>query len=110
MAAGQTHHHEGHDFGHSHGHSHGIIDPAIASTEHGLWALKWSFLVLLATALLQLVVVVISGSVALLADTIHNFADAGTAIPSGSRSRSPDCDQADAFRMGTGALRTSPGW
>ncbi len=83
MADGQTHHHEGHDLGQSqgHGHSHGIIDSGIASTERGLWALKWSFLVLLATALLQLVVVVISGSVALLADTIHNFADAGTAIP-----------------------------
>ncbi|PYN28105.1 MAG: cation transporter [Candidatus Rokuibacteriota bacterium] len=46
-----------------------------------MWALKWSFLGLLATALLQLGVVVISGSVALLADTIHNFADAATAIP-----------------------------
>jgi cation diffusion facilitator family transporter len=46
-----------------------------------MWALKWSFVGLLATALFQLVVVVISGSVALFADTIHNFADAATAIP-----------------------------
>jgi cation diffusion facilitator family transporter len=46
-----------------------------------MWALTWSFLGLLATALLQLVVVTISGSVALLADTLHNFADAATAIP-----------------------------
>ena len=46
-----------------------------------MWALKWSFVGLLATALFQLAVVVISGSVALLADTIHNFADAATAIP-----------------------------
>lgn len=69
----------GHD--HSHRHSHGILDPAIATTDRGMWALKWSFFGLLATALLQLVVVVISGSVALLADTIHNFADAATAIP-----------------------------
>jgi cation diffusion facilitator family transporter len=44
-------------------------------------ALTWSFLGLLATALLQLVVVVMSGSVALFADMIHNFADAATAIP-----------------------------
>jgi len=46
-----------------------------------MWALKWSFLGLLATASLQLVVVVLSGSVALFADTLHNFADAATAIP-----------------------------
>ena len=81
-------HHASHDrpddppgHGHGHSHSHGIIDPAIASTDRGMWALKWSFFGLLATALLQLVVVVMSGSVALFADTIHNFADAATAIP-----------------------------
>jgi len=71
----------GHGHDHSHRHSHGIVDPTIATTDRGMWALKWSFLGLLATALLQLGVVVISGSVALLADTIHNFADAATAIP-----------------------------
>ena len=71
----------GHGHDHPHRHSHGIVDPAIASTDRGMRALKWSFLGLLATALFQLVVVVISGSVALLADTIHNFADAATAIP-----------------------------
>ena len=73
----------GHGHGHDHSphHRHGIIDPAIASTDRGMWALKWSFLGLLATALFQLVVVVISGSVALFADTLHNFADAATAIP-----------------------------
>src|SRR5437763_5643478 len=69
----------GHD--HAHHHRHGLIDPAIASTDRGMWALKWSFFGLLATALFQLVVVVISGSLALFADTIHNFADAATAIP-----------------------------
>jgi len=74
-----------HEHAHDHprGHSHGVIDPAIASTERGIWALKWSFFGLLATALLQLAVVAVSGSVALLADTIHNFADAATAIPLG---------------------------
>ena len=66
-----------------HRHSHGVVDPSIASTTRGLWALKWSFAGLMATALLQVVVVVLSGSVALLADTIHNFADAATAIPLG---------------------------
>lgn len=64
-------------------HTHGMVDPAIASTERGLWALKWSFLGLMTTALLQVIVVALSGSVALLADTIHNFADAATAIPLG---------------------------
>ncbi len=66
-----------------HGHSHGVVDPSIASTTRGLWALKWSFAGLMVTALVQVVVVVLSGSVALLADTIHNFADAATAIPLG---------------------------
>lgn len=68
---------------HDHGHSHGVVDPSIASTTQGLWALKWSFAGLMVTALMQAVVVVLSGSVALLADTIHNFADAATAIPLG---------------------------
>jgi cation diffusion facilitator family transporter len=46
-----------------------------------MWAVKWSFVGLFVTALLQLVVVVLSGSVALLSDTIHNFGDAATAVP-----------------------------
>jgi len=75
-------HHHGHGH-HGHGHTHGVVDPSIASTERGLWALKWSFAALMVTALLQTVVVVLTGSVALLADTIHNFADAATAIPLG---------------------------
>jgi cation diffusion facilitator family transporter len=68
---------------HDHSHSHGVVDPSIASTERGLWVLKWSFIGLLTTAILQLIVVVLSGSVALLADAIHNFGDAATAIPLG---------------------------
>lgn len=72
-----------HGHGTEHGHTHGVVDPSIASTARGLWALKWSFVGLMITALLQAVVVVLSGSVALLADTIHNFADAATAIPLG---------------------------
>jgi len=46
-----------------------------------MWAVKWSFAGLFITALLQFVVVVLSGSVALLSDTIHNFGDALTAVP-----------------------------
>lgn len=68
---------------HSHSHRHGAIDPSIISHERGLWAVKWSFIGLMITALLQAGVVMISNSVALLADTIHNFADAATAVPLG---------------------------
>lgn len=72
-----------HDHEHHRRHSHGVVDPSIVSTSRGLWALKWSFVGLMATALLQVVVVTVTGSVALLADTVHNFADAATAIPLG---------------------------
>ena len=42
------------------------------TTERGIWAIKWSFVILAITAALQIVVVLASGSIALLADTIHN--------------------------------------
>ncbi|HET7680864.1 MAG TPA: cation diffusion facilitator family transporter [Xanthobacteraceae bacterium] len=77
----QDHHTDHGHHAHDHGHSHGIVDPSITASERGLWALKWSFAGLMITAVLQVVVVAFSGSVALLADTIHNFADAATAIP-----------------------------
>jgi cation diffusion facilitator family transporter len=64
-----------------HTHQHGVVDPKIVTTERGKWAVKWSFVALMVTALLQLVVVSLSGSVALLADTLHNFGDAFTAVP-----------------------------
>ena len=70
-----------HDADGSHGHTHGVIDPTIATTERGLWAVKWSFIFLAITAALQFVAVLATGSVALLADMIHNVADATTAIP-----------------------------
>ena len=66
-----------------HPHSHGVIDPSIVSHERGLWAVKWSFVGLMTTALIQTAIVVLSNSVALLADTIHNFGDAATALPLG---------------------------
>ena len=65
----------------AHGHTHGVIDPSLSSSERGIWAIKWSFVILAITAVLQAIVVVTSGSLALLADTIHNFGDATTAIP-----------------------------
>jgi cation diffusion facilitator family transporter len=76
----QTNHALDHNQG-AYGHIHGVVDPPIITTERGIWAVKWSFLGLLATALFQMVIVVLSGSVALFADTIHNFGDAATAIP-----------------------------
>ena len=72
-----------HDHGGPHGHTHGTIDPSIIATQRGLWAIKWSFIGLMVTTALQLVVVYFSSSIALLADTIHNLGDACTAIPLG---------------------------
>jgi cation diffusion facilitator family transporter len=64
-----------------HHHVHGVVDPSLLATQKGISTVKWSFIVLLATALVQTAGVSYSGSVALLADTIHNFGDAATAIP-----------------------------
>ncbi len=65
---------------HEHGHYAAALDPAM-SNARGIWAVKVSLIALLATALFQVIIVAVSGSVALLADTIHNFSDALTAIP-----------------------------
>lgn len=65
-------------------HSHDVadsIDDAMEASSQGIRAVKISLVALGATAVAQLVVVFISGSVALFADTIHNFSDALTAIP-----------------------------
>jgi cation diffusion facilitator family transporter len=90
-------HEHGHDHPHDHpegrlrrlvgtfvGHSHDpgdSLDDALTSDARGIRALKLSLLILGITAVAQLAVVLVSGSVALLADTIHNFSDALTAIP-----------------------------
>ncbi|GAB3587691.1 cation diffusion facilitator family transporter [Calidifontibacter terrae] len=68
---------------HGHEHSHGLVARSILSSRAGLRAVGWSLLVLLFTAAAQVVVFVATGSVALLADLIHNFGDALTAIPLG---------------------------
>jgi cation diffusion facilitator family transporter len=109
-ADGHHDHHHPHDHDHDHGHGHGhgghehphpkglrgllksvvaphshdpadSVDSALESDAAGVRALKISLVVLLLTAIAQLVVVLFSGSVALLADTIHNFSDALTAVP-----------------------------
>lgn len=89
---------DGHDPGdHGHGtgvrawlgelfapHSHDAansMDTALETSRKGIRALKISFSALMATAIAQAVIVALSGSVALLSDTIHNFSDALTAIP-----------------------------
>lgn len=67
-------------------HSHDAgdkVDEALTASAEGMRALKISLGALAATAAFQIVIVVISGSVALLADTVHNFSDALTAIPIG---------------------------
>ncbi|MCM3812677.1 cation diffusion facilitator family transporter [Streptomyces malaysiensis subsp. malaysiensis] len=100
-------HDHGHEHGHDHGHGHGRsrwsrwkhqvthvvkphsheaadkVDSAMESSAEGMRALWLSLAILGATAVFQTVVVLISGSVALLGDTIHNFADAMTALPLG---------------------------
>lgn len=69
---------------HTFAHSHDVadkVDTAMATNERGIWALKVSLVGLGATALFQIVIVALSGSTALLADTIHNVGDAATAVP-----------------------------
>ena len=66
-----------------HGHSHGLIDPSIVRSREGVKAVSISLAILLGTALVQAAIFAVTGSVALLADLIHNFGDALTAIPLG---------------------------
>jgi cation diffusion facilitator family transporter len=88
-----------HDHGHRHDHRGGLrgflpglfvphshdssdaIDDALEASSQGVRAVKLSLVILGLTALLQILVVIISGSVALLADTVHNVSDALTAVP-----------------------------
>jgi cation diffusion facilitator family transporter len=74
----------GHSHSHGHGHSHGLVHDSIKRSRAGLRAVLASLAVLGVTAALQTLVFVLSGSVALLADLIHNFGDALTAVPLGA--------------------------
>jgi len=69
---------------HAHSHSHGLVDPTIKRSRAGLRAVLISFGVLGVTAVIQVAVYARTGSVALLADLIHNFGDALTAVPLGA--------------------------
>jgi cation diffusion facilitator family transporter len=103
------HHLHGHDHQHEHDHEHGhdhrqargvaalvraalaphrhdhaeSVDQALTGSDNGLRCLAVSLALLAATAVIEMVIVIFSGSVALLGDTIHNFADALTAVPLG---------------------------
>ena len=68
---------------HGHGHSHGLVHDSIKRSREGLRAVGLALLVLGLTAIAQTAVFIASGSVALLADLIHNAGDAATAIPLG---------------------------
>jgi Co/Zn/Cd efflux system component len=82
-----THAHDNepaHGHGHAgHGHSHGLVHDSIKRSREGVRAVARSLAVLGTAALVQTLVFVLSGSVALLADLIHNFGDALTAVPLG---------------------------
>lgn len=87
----EEHPHDHHDHGqdhaheqdHPHDHSHGLIDRSILRSRAGVKAVALSLFVLGVTAGAQVVIFAVSNSVALLADLIHNFGDALTAIPLG---------------------------
>lgn len=76
-------HGHGHSHPHDHGHSHGLVHHSIKRSRAGLRAVALSLAILAATALVQLAIFLATGSIALLADLIHNFGDAATAIPLG---------------------------
>jgi cation diffusion facilitator family transporter len=72
-----------HDEAGGHGHSHGLVDRSIVRSREGVKAVSISLAVLGIAAVAQLLIFLLSGSVALLADLIHNFGDALTAVPLG---------------------------
>jgi cation diffusion facilitator family transporter len=81
-----THEHDhghAHEHARDHGHEHGLIDLSILRSRAGIRAVSWSLAILTVTALAQAFIYSRTLSVALLADLIHNFGDALTAIPLG---------------------------
>ena len=74
--------HDGHGDG-GQGHTHGLVDRSIVRSREGVKAVGLSLLVLALAAAAQLLVFLLTNSVALLADLIHNFGDALTALPLG---------------------------
>jgi cation diffusion facilitator family transporter len=75
--------HSAHPHSHDHGHAHGLVDRSIVRSREGVRAVALSLAILGLAAGAQLMIFVISNSVALFADLIHNFGDALTALPLG---------------------------
>jgi cation diffusion facilitator family transporter len=73
-----------HSHNHAHSHSHGLVDPSIKRSRAGLRVVLISLAVLGFTAAIQAAIYVATGSIALLADLIHNAGDALTAVPLGA--------------------------
>jgi cation diffusion facilitator family transporter len=83
-ASSHAHKHEhGHAHSHAQGHTHGLVDRSILRSREGVKAVGLSLAILGLTAAAQFAIFVFSNSVALLADLIHNFGDALTAVPLG---------------------------
>src|SRR5471030_1233693 len=81
--AGPHEHHSDHGHEHGHGHSHGLVDESIKRSREGVRVVVLALAILGVTAAVQALVFALSGSLALLADLIHNGGDALTAIPLG---------------------------
>jgi cation diffusion facilitator family transporter len=93
-------HHHGHHHEHGgHGHSHGLVDPSITRSRAGLRVVVVSLAILAATAGAQVVIYLATGSIALLADLVHNAGDALTAVPLGAAFllRSPRAERAAGY-------------
>jgi cation diffusion facilitator family transporter len=76
-------HEHSHEHGEGHGHTHGPVDRSIIRSREGVRTVSISLVVLTLAAAVQTVIFIASGSVALLADLIHNFGDGLTAVPLG---------------------------
>jgi cation diffusion facilitator family transporter len=83
MGDAHQHDHSHHDHGDGHDHSHGLVHDSIKRSQEGIRTVSLSLAVLGLTAIAQTAVFIASGSIALLADLIHNFGDAMTALPLG---------------------------
>jgi cation diffusion facilitator family transporter len=70
-----------HEHQHGHDHAHGLVDRSIVRSRAGIRAVATSLGLLAAAAGIQVAIFVLTGSVALLADLVHNFGDALTAVP-----------------------------
>jgi Co/Zn/Cd efflux system component len=105
-----AHHSHNHFHDHGHSHTHGAVDPEIAASEQGLWAVKWSFVGLVITAIAQAIVFALSGSVALMADLIHNVGDAMTSVPLGVAFLLARAKPSPRFAYGYGRSEDLAGW